>query len=942
MALGSKPWNRSKVLLVGEGRVGKTSLCNTMLGRPFVETESTAGLQQLSCDVHSAAAGSNGRWTEHTKPEKEFEAGVAQLIKMMESTEKHIEISDKSNHEQLSPRNYFKKSRDPEDDRSFNGKGLHNTDTLESCGEFTRNSNKGNMTEGINRTKSNVESSIPLIESDVPLVMKYLDEVRVHDSALILSLFDFGGQSVFNIIHHLFLTSYGVYVVVFNMLSMLDDNNREPSLNELSFWIKSIYMHTLSSVTGKMAPVFLVGTHKDKVNKPTKLKQISDTIKRRFERHTGWPSIEENGDLCFFPVNNRISKPNGILQYLAKCFQKKQDVMSFEVLIRIECIVKDSDFVKVSKPLTWLRALDELLATKKSFLTLEEASLIAKENWVEVDAVPLFLSFLNDMGVVLWLDEEGLRDVVILDIFSFFVEPATLIICNHICKHSDSTIHHKDLQSACRKYRQKEWSEMTQRGLVSQELIEFLLSHKVVAKNISVVINMMLKYGLIVRLEHAQDRSSNILPAPPFPTYYLVPALLPAIAGDPATFQDDLWGNIHCFNSCYFIFTTDGRLLTSKWCNVATLRNEGFLPRGLMERLICKAVQWSQLTNITDLYDITRLYQNYAELSYGHQQFRLVCIAEINCIRLDVEGAHPLPVYNRLLEQINICIKECMGSLQFMTGLRCDASEPEAGFALLNFEALKEVQLKHSSLRVPGYPLINPQYVISKYGPWFNNTYTLPSYDVFISHRWHKDDDAFTEQLYDAFLGQIIGEEKRAVQVFLDKIRIKECQQFQKAFGTALIYSTFFLPVVSSAALKSMQNHNHEKKDNVLIEWMLALECMHDPINSKMRGIFPLLFGGRNCDGSVGNLFAEGVLDRLPDIIPTASIEVAKRLLEENGITVRCSFDVCTVRAVVQELVTYNGLLAWEVQSNSCACNATDRIVERLNNMLMIENIVGV
>ena len=56
----------------------------------------------------------------------------------------------------------------------------------------------------------------------------------------------------------------------------------------------------------------------------------------------------------------------------------------------------------------------------------------------------------------------------------------------------------------------------------------------------------------------------------------------------------------------------------------------------------------------------------------------------------------------------------------------------------------------------------------------------------------------------------------------------------------------------------------------------------------------------------------------------------------------RCSFDVCTVRAVVQELVTYNGLLAWEVQSNSCACNATDRIVERLNNMLMIENIVGV
>ena len=29
---GSKSWNRCKIMLVGEGRVGKTALCNSMMG----------------------------------------------------------------------------------------------------------------------------------------------------------------------------------------------------------------------------------------------------------------------------------------------------------------------------------------------------------------------------------------------------------------------------------------------------------------------------------------------------------------------------------------------------------------------------------------------------------------------------------------------------------------------------------------------------------------------------------------------------------------------------------------------------------------------------------------------------------------------------------------------------------------------------------------------
>ena len=68
-------------------------------------------------------------------------------------------------------------------------------------------------------------------------------------SSLVLALFDFGGQSIFNIIHHLFLTSYGVYVLVFTMVDILDDKKREQSLMEMSFWINSIVIHTRNADT---------------------------------------------------------------------------------------------------------------------------------------------------------------------------------------------------------------------------------------------------------------------------------------------------------------------------------------------------------------------------------------------------------------------------------------------------------------------------------------------------------------------------------------------------------------------------------------------------------------------------------------------------------------------------------------------------------------------
>ena len=897
MALGCKPWNRSKVMIVGEGRAGKTALCNSMMGKPFEGTESTAGLTLLICDVRRAAASNDGRWTEHTKPEKEFEAGLAQMVRSMKSLEPtEKEPSQELNDEDHAALNtYANIVRSPHDTRS----------------ESTRPVKKARF-----------NNNVPLIDSDMSLVMKYVAELKVCDADLILSLFDFGGQSVFNIIHHLFLTSYGVYVVVFNMVDILDDNQREQSLAEMSFWINSIVMHTRDAMSGKIAPVFLVGTHKDYVNDAVSFVRISQIIEERFQYHLGWPHIQENRNLisgyssCYFPVNNK---------------EGLHDDVVLDMMSAIGNVVKLAEYFNESRPLTWLRAFDELMATKKNYLPMTEVTSIAIANGVEEDAVPLFLSFLNEMGVVLWLDEEGLRDVVILDIITFFVVPVTLIICNHISKPSDGTVHHKNIQDVCRKNRSKEWAEMTQRGLVSRLLMEFLLSYKIETSNIPVIIHMMLKYGLIVRVEHAQD----IMSMEPFLSshpleYYLVPALLPATVGNPTTFL------VKNFNSCYFVFSTASDVVYFQSIRLDMLRKECFLPRGLMARLIGKAVKWSQFTNLKSIYEVAQLYQNYAVLSYGRQQFRLVCIPEINCIRLDVEGDYPLPVYNRIEEQIILCVKECMGSLEFTTALRFGtASESEDGFTLLNLEAIRKVHHTNGLFTINNSICINCHEIKNAYGLWLVNKDMLSSYDVFISHRWHEEDDELIDQLYDSFHGHVVGSEKRAVRVFYDKIRLRGCQQFQKAFGKALIHSTILVPILCTTALQKMLTYAETCEDNVLIEWMLALECMQDPIHSKMRGIYPFMFGRRNADGSLRDLFAEEIIDRLPDIIPTACIEIVRRLLEENGVSASASLTTRTVRGVVIEISKYIGLKGWEYP-NRFICAASQELVIRIEEFFGI------
>jgi len=65
-----------------------------------------------------------------------------------------------------------------------------------------------------------------------------------------------------------------------------------------------------------------------------------------------------------------------------------------------------------------------------------------------------------------------------------------------------------------------------------------------------------------------------------------------------------------------------------------------------------------------------------------------------------------------------------------------------------------------------------------------------------------------------------VGENTRCVEVFLDTKRLKRGKQFNRLFAKAHVNSAVVLPIVSCDALKNMTDHDVNRCDNVLLEWM--------------------------------------------------------------------------------------------------------------------------
>lgn len=203
--------------------LGKSAFANAVIGRDFEDTASTIGIGKFTCDIKYAQVGGGG-WSEYQKPDKEMEAAVASMIangyEQKESESKSV--ATKAPAPATRTEGAVDRAAANEQTKLKTKLSNMSTGTKTSPGIVGGGNKSVSQPQDIQPTGGvsadlakymDESSSGAAEEEDLPppisaeeakrfdndLVMKCLADKIQTDSKFVISVFDFGGQSVFNV-----------------------------------------------------------------------------------------------------------------------------------------------------------------------------------------------------------------------------------------------------------------------------------------------------------------------------------------------------------------------------------------------------------------------------------------------------------------------------------------------------------------------------------------------------------------------------------------------------------------------------------------------------------------------------------------------------------------------------------------------------------------------
>jgi len=429
---------QSKLMIVGQGRAGKTTTVRTLLGEPFRETwESTIGASVTKTKLVSDGT------------------GLKKVHQRAETAGYAADLASKLAAKELQKLGKSKKGR-KKSKKSFLGKEENQRSSSKSKIKSLNLSGKFRLSS---KSLPKVETSA-VIDDAQALEKKKIDEdvTRRFETKLFLTthskkdeneiaftVWDYGGQKVFYSLHHLFLTKYGVYVLVFDMREMLqsEENMTEDPIEYLKFWMNSIRLHA------PVAPLLLVGTYGDVVKSRSEHEKVQDRISEtvgQFKQVVG----NNDNNLCFFPINNKSGDG--------------KDAIS----AAIEKETRKQAFVNTKVPLRWLHTLDRILDRFEPYITFNEVREMAKTNQITSHSeVTNMLSLFHELGVIIYMPATAaLANIVTKD-------PQWLIDCiGKVIR--DPNIHGYNDERINKLGYTRDVDALVQRALVSQDLLEYL------------------------------------------------------------------------------------------------------------------------------------------------------------------------------------------------------------------------------------------------------------------------------------------------------------------------------------------------------------------------------------------------------------------------------------------------------------------------------------
>eukprot|EP00041_Stephanoeca_diplocostata_P031727 m.995096 g.995096 ORF g.995096 m.995096 type:complete len:1471 (-) comp24015_c0_seq6:198-4610(-) len=894
---GSKPWMRSKIMLVGQGRSGKTAFLNAMRRKDFEQTDSTIGIDTMTMEVTSLASGREWWDVYDKKGTSEVDRARTELTAALLAGGGVLQAEGTV--------------MDFLSEADAGGDGTSGGDTEENVASDPQSVSTAGKTNKTDKTDKKAEVDAGVSKMDKNLFLESMTQDG-DDEVVVLEAWDYGGQEVFYALHHLFLTRFGVYCVLFNMewlASTATDDQRAQCLAFLRFWLNSIAVHTTDTASGSSAPVVLIGTHKDKVSDPTEHERISRILHENFSTNPAFPynTCDKEGEastgravMWFYPVDNT---------------RGHSDPCVMKVMMMLQRTVMDEDYIRQQVPFVWLKVYDKLQSEVRPAIALSDmyticdgCGLPASTTLSLEKETAVMLRFFHELGVLMWHKDPALRDWIVLDPAKYLVGPATKIICEH-------AIHAPPEHRAAQRLR-AEWNMLSgESATLDRRLLPALWAEQDAVHHDQLLF-LMIKYGLVVPIT---DDAPPAATAPRTPSsgsssttttggaprdLFLVPSLL-----KPKPLSQRPGDALECL----FAFGTDEKQFSgrnaSSTVEVSALK-DGFLPNGIFSRLLGKVV----LRNNQTLGMPPQLSKSQARTSFGSQKFTLQEVGELNAVRLHLEMDNPVGVITIFQDLIQETLDECIPNLKFTLLLPLPSDgETQQGGALIARDVLINACNEQSPVWI-GEQSLEPSYLREHLAEWLPPSGELDAYDIFFSYR-HGDpnsirnDSKFLSTLVDSISFFTVGKEQRRVEVFYDAIRLQPGQSWLLGFTEALVRSRGAVPIVSVDALQRMLGMTENSpRDNVLLEWSLMIELQ---IAGKLQFIFPIIIGKRlnSATGDfLSNFYKEGILDRLPKVVPSAVVQATKDVLEKHGITPSQELESRTVWRIVCKLCEFVGL----------------------------------
>lgn len=597
---GTQPVYRTRLMLVGQDRVGKTSLKKALTRQKHNrEEEQTVGI-----DLSNSCSFSNlhERWQMAIQGEYEKEADMQEEQKQLGimggvvglEEEYHKALAENIVKELSQPKlrkESTLRGRAPSRDSAKSGKRPFDLESVKSSSSV--HGVIAHIPEKLSHVPPEMFTDVP--ERVVQLVEEMLDKSRepttsknqpklsksssfkrrssvtkplvseatpsdsqdAHktnsEKKVVLNIWDFSGQSIYYTTHQVFLSSRAVYVIVFNLCHDLHSTRSENSsmdewstLEYMDYWLRTIYSHTSQNSTNSISnnrlspPILVVGTHRNN------LSQDEVEQKRLVE--------EKFDELRTFmmdkPYTRHLITPFAAIE---NDMEEGEDPQIGELRKMIKEVASEEPYMGEQMPLRWLRFEQEiakLVAGDTTHASYDQIQELARNVGItDEDEIKIMVNFYHDLGLLIHYGSSGTIDNVLRN---------TVVLQPHWLVDMFRSVVLAKPKNDKWSFSKDKWKTFEQKGILDDSLLEDIW--KKVSMQKPVLLGLMEKFDLLCpAYTQANQR----------PKYYFVPSRL--------TSENDLDKRPYSDNTTNAVF----------YVNFA-----GFLPDGLFYRIVNRTTKW--------------------------------------------------------------------------------------------------------------------------------------------------------------------------------------------------------------------------------------------------------------------------------------------------------------------------------------------------------------